>query len=197
VALALGSPIGTGGAAFRHLSDAEVDTPSGFTGVWRREVLERHGGWDEGWPINQDSELAARIRKAGGRIVCVPQMTARYIPRDSFKALARQYLRYGLYRAKTSARHPETVRTSHLLPPALVLTLLGALLGPQASKVLARVAVLLYALTIVGESLRLARESSPREALALPAVFATMHVAWGVGLLHGAVRYGVPAIRSR
>jgi len=197
VALALGSPIGTGGAVFRHLPETEVDTPSGFTGVWRREVLERHGGWDEGWPINQDSELAARIRKAGGRIVCLPEMTARYIPRGSFKSLARQYLRYGHYRAKTSARHPETVRVSHLMPPALVVTLVGALLGPRMSKAAARAAVLLYALILIGESARLARDGAPDEALALPAIFATMHVAWGLGLLHGAARYGVPAVGSR
>jgi GT2 family glycosyltransferase len=197
VARALGSPIGTGGAAFRHLPETEVETPSGFTGVWRRETLERHGGWDEGWPINQDSELAARIRKAGGRIVCLPEMTAQYIPRGSFKALGRQYARYGHYRAKTGARHPETVRRSHLLPPALVMALIGAILGPRTLKVPARAAVLLYAVTIVGESVRLARQGSPGEALALPAIFATMHVAWGIGLLHGAVRFGVAPGASR
>jgi glycosyltransferase involved in cell wall biosynthesis len=190
VARALDSPIGTGGAAFRHMSQGEVETPSGFTGVWRREILERHGGWDEGWPINQDSELAARIRKAGGRIVCLPEMTARYIPRGSFKALARQYLRYGHYRAKTSARHPETVRRSHLLPPALVVTLLGASIGPRALRIPARAVVLMYVLTVVGESARLGRHDSLRESLALPAIFAAMHISWGVGFIAGCFRFG-------
>ena len=43
---------------------------------------------------------AAQIRQAGGRIVCVPEMAASYIPRDTLPALARQYLRYGRYRVK-------------------------------------------------------------------------------------------------
>ena len=107
---------------------------SGFTGIWLRSTLETHGGWDEGWPQNQDAELAARIRDAGGRIVCVPEMAAEYVPRDSLKALARQYFRYGLYRAKTSGRHPESMAASHLLPPAVAACLAGALLpGPRGA----------------------------------------------------------------
>ena len=196
VARALGSPIGTGGAAFRHLPESEVETTSGFTGVWRRETLERHGGWDESWPINEDSELAARIRKAGGRIVCLPEMTAQYIPRGSFKALVRQYARYGHYRAKTSARHPETLRRSHLLPPALALVLAAAMLGPRTLRAPARAAMLLYVLMLIGESARLSRGGSPDEALALPAIFATMHLSWGVGFLSGVARFGVPASPS-
>ena len=104
VALALDTPLGRGGAQFRQASNGEIEVDSGFTGVWPRSMLEAHGGWDEDWPNDQDSELAARIRGGGGRIVCLPEMGAEYIPRDSLKALARQYWRYGVYRAKTSGR---------------------------------------------------------------------------------------------
>ena len=122
VALALTTRLGTGGASFRHAADAEFEVDSGFTGLWWRETLERHGGWDEEWLNDQDFELAARIRKAGGTIVCVPAMAAGYIPRDGLGALARQYHRYGFYRVKTSLRHPESLRRSHVLAPGLVLT---------------------------------------------------------------------------
>ncbi len=127
VALALSTPLGFGGASFRRGGE-EREVDSGFTGVWRRSTLEAQGGWDEGWPINQDGELAARIRKDGGRIVCVPEMAARYVPRDSLKKLARQYWRYGQYRVKTSVRHPESMRRSHVLPPGLALAVLVAAL---------------------------------------------------------------------
>ncbi|MDQ3739746.1 MAG: glycosyltransferase family 2 protein, partial [Actinomycetota bacterium] len=120
IALALRTPMGIGGARFRSAVE-EVEVDSGFTGVWERSTVVRHGGWDEGWPVNQDGELAARIRAGGGRIVCLPEMAAKYVPRDSLKALGRQYWRYGQYRAKTSARHPASMRRSHVLPPALVL----------------------------------------------------------------------------
>ena len=85
VALALSSRLGTGEADFRHMSDDEIEVDSGFTGMWLRSTLERHGGWDEDWPNDQDTELAARIRGDGGRIVCLPGMAAEYVPRDSLR----------------------------------------------------------------------------------------------------------------
>jgi succinoglycan biosynthesis protein ExoA len=193
VALALSTRLGVGGAGFRSLGEGaeEIEVDSGFTGVWRRETLERHGGWDEGWPQNQDAELAARIRADGGRLVCLPAMAADYVPRDSLMALARQYWRYGIYRAKTSRRHPNALRRSHVLAPGLTLTALTAPLPGPIGRV-ARVALLGYAIVVAVVSLRAARQARPADAAALPLVFATMHLAWGLGFLWGVARFGPP-----
>ena len=193
VALALGSRLGTGGAAFRHATETEIDVASGFTGIWLRSTLEAHGGWDEGWPQNQDAELAARIRGAGGRIVCVPELAAEYVPRDSLKALARQYFRYGLYRAKTSGLHPESMAASHLLPPAVATCLAGALLpGPLGR--LARRGAGVYGLALAASAVTAARErnAAPADAAAVPVVLAVMHMSWGLGFLSGSARFGPP-----
>jgi succinoglycan biosynthesis protein ExoA len=193
VSLALSSPLGTGGASFRRAGGEEFDARTGFTGVWRRQTLERHGGWDEGWPVNQDSELAARVRAAGGRIVCVPEMAAEYIPRDSLRELARQYSRYGFFRCKTSVHHPESMRAANLLSSSLVLAGLAALLAPRFLRRPARLALAVYVVAIGAESGRLARRSGrPDDAIALPLVFATMHVANGFGFLSGCLRFGPP-----
>jgi len=129
VALAMESPIGIGGAAFRRVRESEFEVDTGFTGVLRREMLEQLGGWHEGWPINEDGQLAGRVRAAGGKIICLPEMAAGLVTRDSPRALARQYWRYGFYRVKTSRRHPATLRRSHLLPPTLVAVMLVAATG--------------------------------------------------------------------
>ena len=105
VAIALDTSLGRGGAQW-EANGGEKDIDSGFTGVWRRSTLDEYGGWDDGWPVNQDSELAARFFERGRRIVCVPELGALYMPRDTLKSLARQYWRYGFYRAKTRARIP-------------------------------------------------------------------------------------------
>ena len=192
VALALTTRLGTGGASFRHAADAEFEVDSGFTGLWWRETLERHGGWDEEWLNDQDFELAARIRKAGGTIVCVPAMAAGYIPRDGLGALARQYHRYGFYRVKTSLRHPESLRRSHVLAPGLVLTAIAAVGAPSVLRWPARAGVAAYVVAVAGVSARAARSAPPADAAALPAVFATMHVAWGTGFLRGCAVLGPP-----
>jgi hypothetical protein len=192
VALALRSPLGVGGARFRRMSDREIEVDSGFTGMWRREDLLAHGGWDEEWVNDQDLELAARLRKAGGRIVCLPEMAASYIPRDSLRALARQYWRYGFYRVKTSRRHPESLRPSQLLPPLLTLALALALIPARPFTPVARAALAVYGLALVASTAASARGSSPREAAPLPVVYLAMHLPYGAGFLVGCGRWGPP-----
>lgn len=189
-AKALGSSLGIGGAAFRRAGGEEVEVDSGFTGVWRRSTLEHHGGWDEGWVVNQDGELAARIRAGGGRIVCLPEMAASYIPRDSLGSLSRQYRRYGFYRVKTSRRHPSSMRRSHLLAPGLVSAVLSLALPVKWVRRVAAAGVAIYLGTVGLTSTCLAedREEAPR----LGVVFATMHLSWGVGFLAGCARFGPP-----
>jgi succinoglycan biosynthesis protein ExoA len=192
VAIALNTRLGTGGAQFRHSPAGEIDVDTGFTGVWPRAVLDAHRGWDEQWHNDQDFELAARIRQGGGRIVCLPDMAARYIPRDSLSALARQYWRYGFYRAKTSGAHPDSMRRSHVLPPALVLSLIAAGLPLSWMRRLARAAVGLWLAAAAGVAVAQLAHSPPRDAATLPAIFAVMHLAWGFGFLVGCVRFGPP-----
>lgn len=197
VALALASPLGVGGSAKWTAADgsapAEWELDTGvFSGVWRRDLLERLGGWDEGWPVNGDSELAARYLKQGGRIVCLSSMGARYLPRNSLRGLARQYWRYGFYRAKTSLRHPESTRPSHVLCPTLVLCVPAALAGVRG----ARGALAIYGAALAVGTARL-RPKSPDDAAGLPAAFATMHLAWGAGFLAGCTQFGVPVAGLR
>jgi len=196
-ALALGSRLGVGGAGFRRASPHEFEADSGFTGVWRKDTLESQAGWDEEWPVNQDSELAARLRAGGGRIVCVPEMAADYIPRDSLRALARQYWRYGQYRAKTSGRHPQSMRRSHVVAPALVLTLAMAAVPARAARPF-RLAVAAYGLDLLAAGTDALRRSSPRsDAIFVAPVLAIMHVAWGAGFLVGSLRFGFPLAAVR
>jgi succinoglycan biosynthesis protein ExoA len=191
-ALALNTWLGRGGAKFRVLSTHEVEVDTGFSGIWRRETLERYGGWDEDWPINQDSEMAARFRLAGDRIVCLPEMGARYIPRDSLPGMARQYWRYGIYRAKTSRRHAHTMRRSHVLAPGVAIASIGSVIAPRPLRKVARGGLVVYLLTIFGASARVAVRGDRRDAAFLPAVFATMHLSWGFGFLVGCARFGIP-----
>jgi succinoglycan biosynthesis protein ExoA len=174
------------GGAHEYALDTGV-----FCGVWRREDLLAHSGWDEGWPRNQDSELAARFLDAGQRIVCVSTMGARYIPRDSLMALWRQYRGYGRYRAKTARRHPGSLRRSGVLPPLLVIDALVALAAPRALSRMARLGLLIYGTTLAAATAETARRSRSSAAL-VPVVLATMHIAHGVGFLEGAYRWGTP-----
>jgi glycosyltransferase involved in cell wall biosynthesis len=188
--LALGTRLGIGGASFRRATH-EIEVDAGYTGILRRETLIRQRGWDEDWPINEDGELAARIREAGGRIVCIPEMAALYVPRDSLGSLTRQYRRYGTYRAKTCREHPASMRPSHLLPPAVALTLVAALLPKAPVRRAARAGLGAYGIALVATAASRLRAGA-RDACSVPIVLATMHLSWGAGFLIGARRFGLP-----
>jgi succinoglycan biosynthesis protein ExoA len=191
-ALALQTPLGIGQAWFRRPADDEFEVDSGFTGLWRRSTLEALGGWDERWIIDQDFELAARIRERGGRIVCVPALAAGYIPRSTLRAVARQYFRYGFYRVRTSRHHPRSMRPSHLVPPALVVVIASSGLARLAPvRGAARAGLAVYGAALAGTTAHAVRRHG-REAGGVPAVLAAMHLAYGSGFLTGCARFGVP-----
>jgi glycosyltransferase involved in cell wall biosynthesis len=186
IACALLTPLGSGGAD-KHDLDHERPVLSGFTGVWGADTLRALGGWDEGWPVNQDVELAARLHRAGGTAVSIPSMVANYRPRSSLRALAHQYARYGHYRAKSAVRHPATRRRAHLVCPGLVLTAAAAV-APSPLQLPAWLVLGAYGAGVAATSARAPMGASDR--LALPAVFVTMHGAWGLGYLSGLARFG-------
>jgi hypothetical protein len=192
VALALTTPLGVGATA-RSAMDGEVDVDTVFAGMWRRDTLIASGGWDEEWINDQDFELASRLRAAGGRIVCIPEMAADYVARDGLGKLARQYWRYGHYRIKTAGRHPHSLHRTHLMPPALVVTVLAAAApAPRPVRRSARVALSAYLATLALTAGR-ARAETARDAAAVPLVLATMHVSYGLGALAGLAHFGIPA----
>lgn len=195
VALALGSWLGTGGSARLESGgpedERELDTGV-FAGMARREVVLAHGGWDEEWRVNQDSELAARILAGGGRIVSVPALASRYVPRDDLESLTKQYWRYGTYRAKTASRHPNSLEPRQLFPLALALAVAGSLVLPRPLRSLARLGVLAYAGALGLNSARVAREAGAADGAGVAVVLAIMHLAWGFGFVNGSVRFGPP-----
>jgi succinoglycan biosynthesis protein ExoA len=198
VSLALASSLGRGGsrkwgeAGSAYSREWELDSGV-FDGVWERETLLEYGGWDERWRVNEDSEMAARFFARGERLVCLSEMAARYVPRDSLGGLWRQYLAYGEYRTRTAARHPQSLRLSALLPPALVLTAAGCVAGWPPVRIAARLGIASYLAAIGVAGVRALPKASVRsDALLVPAALATMHVAHGSGMLLGALRHGPP-----
>ncbi len=198
VAIALSSPLGRGGSrkwgTAGDRSAAEYELDSGvFAGVWEHSTLLEYGGWDERWPRNSDSEMAGRFLGRGERLVCVPEMGAAYVPRDSLRGLWRQYRDYGRYRFKTAGRHPHTLRRSHLLAPGIVLATAASAWSPRPLRTVARAGVGVYLATLAAASVRASAGGERRlDALLVAPALAIMHYGHGVGALQSMTRDGVP-----
>jgi succinoglycan biosynthesis protein ExoA len=184
---ALTSPLGMGGASYRQADqEGEVDTV--FLGAFRRRVFERVGLYDPEAFTNEDAELNQRIIEDGGRVYLSREITVHYYPRSSLKALARQYYRYGLGRARTIHRRGMPLTVRPLLPFLMVVGGAGLLAIPVL-RPLAPLALGAYALATGIEAVRVGRALGPAKIAVVWSLFPTMHVAHGVGMAVGLVRY--------
>jgi len=188
VAAAMTSRLGVGAARFHTGGDPGVaDTV--YLGVFRREWLDRLGGYDPRFVRAQDWELNHRIREAGGVVWFSPRLRVSYRPRPSLAALARQYRDYGRWRRVVARTHRGTINARYLAPPTvLVAVAAGAVLGffwPLAWVV----PIGYFAATALG-GLTMSGDLTLRERLMLPVVLPTMHLSWGWGYLTSRVRIG-------
>ncbi len=191
IAIAASHPLGAGDALYRIGGKAqEVDTVP--FGAYRREVINRIGMYDENLLSNEDYELNVRLKRSGGKIWMDPSIQSVYFARSSLGELARQYWRYGYWKAQMLRKHPTTWRWRQVIPPAFVLSLLG-LLALSAVSSLARwllaILVILYTITIVILGLQMAfKHMNMSLAIGVPLAIATIHVSWGGAFLWGLVK---------
>lgn len=176
IAAAMSSRWGSGDARYR-VGGEEGPVETVYLGVFRRETLNRLGGFDESFVRNQDYELNHRIVAAGGLVWFDPELEVVYRPRGTLGALARQYWDYGRSKRRFRQRHPGSLRLRQLAPPMLVISLAICLVAspwwPPA--------ILGPVLYFIGLILAATPGQAPtfRTALAL----GTMHVSWGLGFL--------------
>jgi succinoglycan biosynthesis protein ExoA len=191
VACAYRSRLGLGASTF-HQGGKAGPADTVYLGVFRREALERVGGFDESMHRAQDWELNYRIRKTGGLIWFSPDLSVTYRPRSSLKDVAKQFFHTGQWRREVIRRHPETASKRYLAPPvAVVLLALGSILGiiglatGSAILDLGFLAPLGYALLLLFGSAMEGRYLPWKALFWLPLICATMHVSWGLGFLIG------------
>ncbi|WP_424213467.1 glycosyltransferase family 2 protein [Streptomyces sp. BI20] len=182
VAAAMTSRIGVGNAAF-HTGGEAGPADTVYLGVFRREALERQGGYNEEFIRAQDWELNYRIRESGGLIWFSPELRVSYRPRPSVRALAEQYRNYGRWRHVVARYHAGSINPRYLAPPTALVaiaagTVLGAAVTPWAFAVpVGYLAAITAGSVPAGKGLPLAARAR------IPVALATMHMSWGAGFL--------------
>lgn len=182
VACAMRSPLGVGAASF-HTGGEEGEALTVYLGAFRRQAIEKVGGYDEAYVRAQDWEMNHRIRENGGLIWFTPAMEVTYRPRSSVKALAKQYFQYGTWRREIVRQHEGTTSLRYLAPPVTVGVIGAGLLAALAGK---RWGLLPAAGYLAGASLGglvISRGQSPAVRARVPLVLTTMHMSWGTGFL--------------
>ncbi len=186
IAAAAAHPLGVGDAFYRYAEKPQAVDTVPF-GAFRRDLVDQIGGFDESLLANEDYEFNARVRKSGGIVWLEPSIRSIYFARSSLEALARQYWRYGYWKARMLLKYPETLRWRQFLPPVLVLSLLllfvASFMIPWARLLLLfELGIYLVSLFIAGCQVAI-KKHDPGLLHTTPLAIAVMHLAWGTGLL--------------
>lgn len=190
VAAVLSSPFGVGDSKFRtSREEGFVDTVP--FGAFRRGIFDRVGMYNEKLVRNQDNELNARIRMAGGKIYMTPALTTHYHPVKNFLGLLKYAFRTSMWHIFTFRENSGSMSLRHLAPAAFVILLLLGL-GVSAVSVigLALLSAMLCAYLLGGYYFSLRERAESNWDVALIQPFATLffHIAYGSGTLFG-LRY--------
>jgi glycosyltransferase involved in cell wall biosynthesis len=185
IAAAAAHPLGAGDARYRIGGTAQAVDTVPF-GAFEQALVARIGPFDETLLSNEDYEFNTRARLAGETVWFDPEICSQYLAAGSLAALARQYWRYGFWKARMLQRYPQTLRWRQLLPPVFVLgvLLLGLLaLGIPLLRPVWLAGVGLYILVLAVGGVQAALKAHDWGlALGVPLALATMHWAWGLGL---------------
>jgi cellulose synthase/poly-beta-1,6-N-acetylglucosamine synthase-like glycosyltransferase len=187
IGAAMGHPFGVGGARFRTGGqEGSVDTVA--FGVYRKEVFDRVGWFDEDLVRNQDDEFNYRVTSAGYPIRFLPTAKCVYHVRASFAKLFKQYRQYGYWKVYVNRKHRTVTTVRQMIPAAWMLFLIAGAFTAIAlpwTRLLYLGGIGTYVLASVYAAFRAAPES--KDVPGVLRAFWTLHAAYGWGYLQGLV----------
>lgn len=193
VAAAQNSVLGTGGSAHRSVGAGRY-VDHGHHALMDIAAFRRVGGYNEAMSHNEDAELDLRLAREGA-IWLEPGQAITYFPRADPVSLWRQYRNYGKGRAQTIGLHRIKPRLRQLVPLAVPLAVLCALLTPL-SWVFALPLFGWVALSLIFGALIGIRAGSACALMAGPAAM-IMHLAWGWGFIRQTLFGRLPGTAPR
>jgi glycosyltransferase involved in cell wall biosynthesis len=187
IAAVVSHPLGSGGARYRTASTRTGNGPVAVEtvpfGVYPRRLWEELGGFDESLIANEDFDFCFRARRAGAAVVLDSRIGSIYRARPTLRQLARQYHRYGFWKAQMLRKDASAWHWRQGPPvaviPWLLITAAWAIGRPSVASV---GALFLYPVCVVAGAAQIA--VGRRDSRLLPAAaaaFFTAHLSWSSG----------------
>ncbi len=185
VSKVLSSPFGVGNSSFR-VSDKAGYADTAVYGLYRKEIFQEVGYFNEKYVRNQDIELHSRIRDAGKKFYFNPEIQCVYYSRNTVKKMAKQAYGNGKWNMVLLKNQNSALRLRHLVPFAFVLGIIATIilgflhrffwyLG--AGVIILHLLIGLYAATRKSKKLT--------EIIKMPFLFLLLHLSYGTGYLAG------------
>lgn len=190
ISMVLSSPFGIGNSKFRYSDKAQyVDTVA--FGLYRKAVFEQVGCFDESFVRNQDNNMHARIREAGGKFYYDPRIKSVYYSRDSYKKMCRQGFLNGKWNIIGLKKNKGSVSLRHLIPLffvcSLVILSIGAYFYSSIGFVLIAELILYMTCALCAA---LSKTKNIKNVLIMWILFPMLHISYGCGSLISILKGG-------
>jgi glycosyltransferase involved in cell wall biosynthesis len=192
IVLATSHPLGIGNASYRLGGNEESYVDTVPYGCFKRSLFDRIGFFDEDLLRNQDDEFNGRIIKHGGKILMLPDVKIGYFARESRAKLRRMFYQYGLFKPLVNIKLGAPATLRQFVPPLFVgwlcvMSVCALFYFPGLIVLMAT--VLLYVLSIVTVSIRIAQPRSLSLVRETMFTFPSIHFSYGIGYIFGLYRY--------
>jgi len=175
IAFCLSSFFGVGDSYFRTGSEKPRWVDTVFGGCYKRKVFERIGFFNEKLIRSSDMEFNLRLKRAGGKILLVPDIISYYYPKDNLKDFFLHNIRDGIWAILPLKFTKIPLKLRHYIPLIFILTL--------------PISIWLYIPVSLYFSLKIAfQQKNWRYFFIMPIVFAVRHIGYGVGSVWGFVK---------
>jgi len=199
IASALAHPFASGNAYVKVGAKGPRWSDSAAFGCWKKEELEKIGGWNENLAGSSDMDLNVRLRQAGGRILLDPDIQVGYYADSNFQTYWKHNFADGVWTTYVLKFGSKAWAWRHWVPMAFLLSLLVSAALALFSRAFGGVfAAILgsYSLANIISSLQIsAREKHANFLLLLPLAFGIRHFAHGVGAIYGTCLLVLPGER--
>ncbi len=189
IAISLAHPFGAGTSYFRTGSKKPRQVDTVFGGCYRKEVFKKIGLFNEKLIRSQDIEFNKRLKKAGGKILLVPDITAFYYPSDNLKDFFWHNFTDGIWTIYPLKFGIKIFSWRHLIPLKFVSILIGFGVLSFVSRIfflLFLAIIFLYLSVNLCFSLVIAKkEKDFRFLFLMPVVFISRHIGYGLGSILG------------
>lgn len=189
IAFALSSPFGVGNSYFRIGADEPKIVDTVPFGCYRREVFEKIGLFNENLLRNEDIEFNLRLKKAGGRVLLVPDIKMFYYARGTYGKLLQNNFQNGFGVVYSIRFVHNAFSWRHLVPGACVIFSLVSLLLGFINAVFWVILISIFGLYCLTNLYFSFKQGKRWQAtLYLIIAFFVLHFSYGLGSLMGIVK---------
>ncbi len=181
------SLFGSSIASYRRPPTQKEYLDSLFHAAYRREVIQKVGGFNEDLGRTEDNEFHYRIRKAGYKLCCCPDIISYQHSRNNLKDMIRQKYSNGKWIGLTLSVCPGCLSYFHFAPFLFLTALVFCgILAALGFPILLYTLLLLYGMfDLVNAVGCCTMKNIQPQFVLLPVIFPILHISYGVGTAVG------------